>query len=110
MSTIRPIRTDDDHRQALAEIDRLWGSPDGTPEGDRLDVLCALVEKYEEEHFPMEMPDPIGAIEFAMEQNGYGVADLAQLVGSQETAAALLARRQALTMEMIRVLASAWHI
>ena len=60
--TIKPIRTKADHEAALPEIERLWGADEGTPEGDRLDVLATLVEAYEQAHFPMEAPDPIEAI------------------------------------------------
>ncbi len=51
---IRPIRTDADHRRALAEIEQLWGAADGTPEGDKLDVLVTLVETYEERRWPLK--------------------------------------------------------
>ena len=49
---IRPIRTDKDHRAALAEIEKLWGASSGTPEGDKLDILVTLVETYEERRWP----------------------------------------------------------
>jgi HTH-type transcriptional regulator/antitoxin HigA len=52
---IRPIRTDEDHRAALAAIDACWGAPEGTEEGDKLDVLLALVEIYEAKRWPMEV-------------------------------------------------------
>jgi len=58
MRTIKPIRTEADHRAALKEIDRLWGAKEGTPDGDRLEVLITLVDAYEEEHFPIDAPDP----------------------------------------------------
>lgn len=53
---IKPIRTDDEHRAALAEIERLWDAPDGSPEADRLEMLAELVEAYEQEHYPIEPP------------------------------------------------------
>jgi HTH-type transcriptional regulator/antitoxin HigA len=62
---IRPIRTDQDHRAALAEIEACWGAPEGTEEADRLDVLVALVESYEARRWPIEDSegfDPIGAL------------------------------------------------
>jgi HTH-type transcriptional regulator/antitoxin HigA len=65
---IKPIRTKADHEAALREIERLWGADEGTPEGDRLDVLATLVEAYEQAHFPMDAPDPIEAIKFRLEQ------------------------------------------
>jgi HTH-type transcriptional regulator/antitoxin HigA len=76
--TIKPIRTKADHEAALREIERLWGAHEGTPEGDRLDVLATLVEAYEQAHFPMDAPDPIEAIKFRLEQQG---ADQKALIG-----------------------------
>jgi HTH-type transcriptional regulator / antitoxin HigA len=61
---IRPIKTDADHDATLREIERLWGAPEGSAEGDRLEVLLALVEAYERAHFPIDVPDPIEAIKF----------------------------------------------
>lgn len=61
---IRPIRTDEDHAEALVEIERLWGSAPGTPEGDKLVVLAILVETYEEERWPIEASDPIDVLGF----------------------------------------------
>jgi|TARA_B100000315_G_scaffold68575_1_gene62498 HTH-type transcriptional regulator/antitoxin HigA len=51
---IKPIRTKKDHAEALAEVERLWGAKLKTRDGDRLDVLMALVEAYEDEHFPID--------------------------------------------------------
>lgn len=65
-----PIRTDDEHGAALAEIERLWGSALGTPEGDRLDVLLTLVDAHENEHHAMDPPAPGAAIRFRREQEG----------------------------------------
>ena len=67
---IRPIRTKADHRRALKEIEGLMGAHRGTPEGDRLDVLTTLVEAYEAKHYPLDLPDPVEAIKYHMEQKG----------------------------------------
>jgi HTH-type transcriptional regulator/antitoxin HigA len=53
----KPIKTDADHQAALLEIERLWNAKEGTPDGDRLEILMTLVESYEEAHFPMDLPD-----------------------------------------------------
>jgi HTH-type transcriptional regulator/antitoxin HigA len=58
---LKLIRTDEEHAAALAEVERLWGAPDGTPEGDRLDLLVTLIEAYEEARYPIDPPDPDGA-------------------------------------------------
>lgn len=62
MAEIRPIRTEADYEAALAEVERLWGSPLGTPEGDRLDVLATLLDAYERAHMPIDAPSPVEAI------------------------------------------------
>lgn len=106
---ISPIRTDADHRRAVAEIDRLWGALEGTPEGDRLDVLATLIDAYEDKRWPLADMDPIEAIEAAMAHEGRTRADLAALIG-QSRATEVLQRRRALTLPMIRKIATAWHV
>ena len=56
---IKPIKTEEDYEAALKEIEKLWSSSYGSPEGDKLDALVTLVEAYEEEHYPVMSPDPI---------------------------------------------------
>ena len=71
---IRPIRTDGDHRVALAEIDAHWGATEGTDEGDRLDVLLALVEIYEARRWPIEADesfDPVDVLKYAIDELGH---------------------------------------
>ena len=59
---IKPIKTEADYEAALKEIERLWGSSHGSPDGDKLDILATLVEAYEEEHYPIPPPDPISIL------------------------------------------------
>ena len=106
---ITPIRTDADHEAALRDIETLWGAGEGTPEGDRLDVLVTLVEAYEDRRWPLEELDPVEAIEAAMAHDGHTRADLAALIGKSR-ASEILKRRRALTLPMIRRIASAWHV
>ena len=106
---ITPIRTDADHVAALRDIETLWGAGEGTPEGDRLDVLVTLVEAYEDRRWPLEELDPVEAIEAAMAHDGHTRADLAALIGKSR-ASEILKRRRALTLPMIRRIASAWHV
>ena len=101
---IRPIHTDEDHRAALAEIDACWGASEGSEEGDRLEVLVALVELYEAKRWPVETDeifDPIDVLHYAVEELGHTQAELAELLGSRSRASEILARRRALTVEMI---------
>jgi HTH-type transcriptional regulator/antitoxin HigA len=106
---IRPIRTDEEHRAALEEIEVLWGAAEGTPEGDRLDVLATLVDAYEDQRWPVDGLGPVEAIEAAMAHEGYGRAELAALIG-QSRATEVLQRKRALTLPMIRKIAAAWHV
>ena len=101
---LKPIRTDADHENALGEIERLWGAPEGTPEGDRLDVLTTLVEVYEEARFPMDLPDPIEAIKFRLEQQGQDYKALIGIIGSRTRVYEVLRRDRPLSLSMIRKL------
>lgn len=106
---IHPIRTDADHEAALREIEALWGDDENTEAGDRLDVLTTLVEAYERRRWPIEPLDPVHAIEAAMAMNGYTRAELAALIG-QPRATEILSRKRALTLPMIRKIASRWRV
>lgn len=110
---IRPIRTDADHRAALAEIDACWGAPEGADEGDRLDVLVALVEIYEAKRWPIEINESFDAIDvlrYAIEELGHTQAELAELLGSRSRASEILSRGRGLTLDMIRKISAAWKI
>jgi HTH-type transcriptional regulator/antitoxin HigA len=109
MTEIHPIRNDRDHEAALREIEKLWGAPESTPEGDRLDVLATLVEVYEDRRWPVDDSDPVEAIEAAMAYEGHSRADLGRLIGPSR-ATEVLQRKRALTLPMIRKIAEAWHI
>jgi HTH-type transcriptional regulator/antitoxin HigA len=102
MKNLKPIRTKADYEAALAAIERLWGARAGTPQGDRLDILATLVDAYENEHYPMDPPNPIEAIKFRMEQQGLDRKDLAEILGSRTRAAEVLNRRRGLSINMIR--------
>ncbi|MFV3127623.1 helix-turn-helix domain-containing protein [Niveispirillum sp. KHB5.9] len=106
---IRPIRSDDDHSAALAEIDRLWGTAPDTPDGARLEVLLTLVEAYEEASHPIPPSDPVSAILFMMEQRGLGPGDLEPMIGRGRVMD-ILNRRRPLTLTMIRRLSAGLHI
>ena len=107
---IKPIKTDEDHREALKEIERLWNAPVGTPEGDRLDILVTLVVAYEEKRWPIEPLDPVDTILGHMDLTGRTQCDLAELLGSRSRASEILNRKRALTLEMIHKLHREWKI
>jgi len=107
---IRPIRTDEDHRAALAEIEACWGAPEGTQQGDKLEILVALVELYEARRWPIEPGqnfDPIDVLHYAIEELGHSQGELAKLLGSRSRASEILSRRRALTVEMIHQIGEA---
>ena len=110
MEHVKPIRTDEDHAEAIAEIERLWSAEPGTIEHDRLEVLGMLVDAYEATRWPIEAPDPVEAIKSRMEQNGYSQSDLGRLLGSRPRASEVLARKRKLTVEMIHKLTNEWRI
>jgi HTH-type transcriptional regulator/antitoxin HigA len=99
---LKPIRTTADHEEALAEVERLWGAANGTPEGDRLDLMATLIDAYEAEHYPMDPPDPVEAIKFRMEQQGLSRKDLEPLIGTRTRVAEVLNRKRSLSITMIR--------
>jgi len=110
---IHPIRTDEDHRAALSAIEACWGAAEGTPEGDKLDVLVALVDSYEARRWPIESNirfDPVDVLRHAIEELGHSQAELAELLGSRSRASEILARRRALTVDMIHKISEAWKI
>jgi HTH-type transcriptional regulator / antitoxin HigA len=110
---IRPIRTDQDHRAALAAIDDCWAAPEGSEEGDKLGVLVALVESYEARRWPIdgaESFDPIDVLHHAIEELGHTQSELSELLGSRSHASEILARRRALTVDMIHKIGEAWKI
>ena len=101
---IKPIKTEDDYNQALERLEVIFDAKKGSSEGDELEVLGILIDQYENEHFPVGMPDPIEAIKFRMEQMGYNQNDLANIVGLKSRASEILNRKRKLSLEMIRQL------
>jgi HTH-type transcriptional regulator / antitoxin HigA len=102
--TIKPIKTKKDYQAAMNRLETIFDAKPGTPEGDELEVLGILIDKYEQEHYPIDYPDPIEAIKFRMEQMGYSQSDLAKVVGLKSRASEILNRKRKLTLEMIRQL------
>jgi HTH-type transcriptional regulator/antitoxin HigA len=99
---IHPIRNNRDHAKAMRQIEKLWGAAVGTREADALEVLLTLVDAYEARHHPIELPDPIDAIKFRMEQKGLTRADLEPMIGSRARVSEVLNGQRPLTIAMIR--------
>jgi HTH-type transcriptional regulator/antitoxin HigA len=96
------VQSEADYEAALAEIERLFDAAPNTPENDRLDVLTTLVEAYEAQHYPIPEPDPVEAIKYYMESRGLTRADLEPYIGGRARVAAVLNRKRALSLNMIR--------
>ena len=101
---IKPIKTKKDYEQAMLRLEKLFDARKGTSRGDELEVISLLVEKIEEEHFPIDLPDPVEAINFRMKQLGMTQTDLANLVGQKSRASEILNRKRKLSLDMIRQL------
>jgi HTH-type transcriptional regulator/antitoxin HigA len=108
--TIKPVKTKKDYQAAMTRLETIFDAKPGTPEGDELEVLSILIERYEQEHYPIDYPDPIEAIKFRMEQMGYSQSDLAKVVGLKSRASEILNKKRKLTLEMIRQLHGALGI
>ncbi len=99
---LRPIKTKKDYQNAMTRLELIFDATPGTSQGDELEVLGMLIDKYEQEHYPIDFPDPIEAIKFRMEQLGYSQSDLANVVGLKSRASEILNKKRKLTLEMIR--------
>ena len=98
---IKPIKTNADYRAALKEIGMLMTAERDTPEGEKLDVLVTLVEAYEQKHYPLDLPDPVEAIKFEMEQKGLTIKDLDPMIGKSNRVYEVLNHKRSLTLKMI---------
>ena len=98
---IKPIKTKADYRAALKDVEALMGAKANTAEGERLDVLVTLIEAYERKHFPLELPDPVEAIKFQMDQKGLTPKDLEPMIGRLNRVYEILNHKRPLTLKMI---------
>jgi HTH-type transcriptional regulator/antitoxin HigA len=99
---IKPIKSERDYEQAMERLSIIFDAKKGSKEGDELEILSILIEKYENEHFSIGFPDPIEAIKFRMEQMGLKQKDLADAVGFTSRVSEILTKKRKLTVEMIR--------
>ncbi|MBC8052062.1 MAG: helix-turn-helix domain-containing protein [Sphingobacteriaceae bacterium] len=107
---LKLIKTKKDYEQALERLEIIFDAKKGSPEGDELEILGILIEQYETRHFPIDLPDPIEAIKFRMEQLGYTQSDLAKVVGLKSRASEILNKKRKLSLDMIRQLHEKLHI
>lgn len=107
---IKPIKTEEDYNAALERLEVIFDAKTGTPESDELEILGMLVERYENEYFPIDLPDPVEAIKFRMEQLGYTQNDLVDIIGQKSHASEILNRKRKLSLKMIRQISTQLHI
>ncbi len=107
---ISPIKTEKNYKRALGRLEVIFDSELGSKDGDELEILSILIEKYEKEKFPIGMPDPIEAIKFRMEQLGMKQKDLAEVVGLKSRVSEILNKKRKLTIDMIRKLSKSLSI
>jgi len=110
MMNIKPVKTEADYDIALARVDDLMDARSNTPEGDELDVLVTLIEKYEALHYPIDAPNPIEAIRFRMDQYDLKDKDLIPYIGQSGRVSEILSFKRKLTLSMIRKLHSGLNI
>jgi HTH-type transcriptional regulator/antitoxin HigA len=107
---IKPIKTEQDYQDALKRLEIIFDVSPYTKEGDELEILGVLIDSYEKMHFPIDLPDPIEAIKFRMEQLNYSNQDLAQIIGLKSRVSEILNRKRKLSITMIRKLHDALRI
>ncbi|HCS19164.1 MAG TPA: transcriptional regulator [Bacteroidetes bacterium] len=107
---IKPIRNEKDYQMALARLEVIFDAKKGTDTGDELEILAILIDTYENEHFPIDMPDPIEAIKFRMEQMGMKQKDLAEVVGFKSRVSEIMNKKRKLSLDMIRKINQTLHI
>jgi len=99
---LKPIKTDKDYRDALERLEIIFDAPINTKEGDEAEILSLLIENYENEHYPIEAPDPIEAIKIRMEELNMRQKDLVGIIGGKSRVSEILNKRKKLTVDMIR--------
>jgi len=108
--TPKAIKTEAEHQKAMAHVSTLMDAAPGSKSEAELEVWSILIEKYEDEHFPIEAPDPISAIEFRMDQMGLSRSDLLRYIPSKSKVSEVLSRRRPLSLPMIRALREGLNI
>jgi HTH-type transcriptional regulator/antitoxin HigA len=107
---IKPIKTEQDYQDALKRLEIIFDAVPNTKEGDELEILGVLIDNYEKVYFPIDLPDPIEAIKFRMEQLNYSKNDLAQIIGLKSRVSEILNKKRKLSINMIRRLHNIMNI
>src|SRR5205807_9525460 len=107
---LRLLKTEQDYHKTLARFEKIFHAKEGTRESDEVNLLAFLIERYEDEHYIINAPDPIEAIKYRMEQQQLKQKDIAKYVGGKDRASKILNRKRKLTLAMIRNLNKYLHI
>lgn len=99
---IKPLKTDSDYQKALEMLEKVFDAAPGTKDGDTLEILSILIDNYEKNQYPINLPDPIEAIKFRMDQLDYSQNDLANIIGLRSKASEILNKKRKLSLNMIR--------
>lgn len=99
---IKVIKTEEEYNQAIKRLETIFDAPANTSDGDEAEILGILIEKYEDEFYPIEAPDPIEAIKFRMEQMNMDNKDLAEIIGYKSRVSEIFNRKRKLNLKMIR--------
>lgn len=101
---VKPIRTETEYDETMAQMRILWDSPENSADADLLEVMSILVEQYEKKKYPVEPLDPVDAIKYDMEEKGLSQKDMVRYFGSKERVSEVLNRKRPLTLKMIKTL------
>jgi HTH-type transcriptional regulator/antitoxin HigA len=107
---IRPIKTEKDYEKALKRLEDVFDALPNSKEGDEAEILSLLIENYENQHYPIESPDPIEAIKIRMEEMDIKQKDLVGVIGGKSRVSEILNKKKRLTVDMIRKLEKMLHI
>jgi HTH-type transcriptional regulator/antitoxin HigA len=99
---VKIIKTEVEYNLALKRLEVIFDAQIDTPEGDEAELLSILIEKYEDDHYPIQAPDPIEAIKFRMEQMNMNKQDLAKVIGYKSRVSEIFNHKRKLTLKMIR--------
>ena len=107
---IKPIKSDKDYEKALKRLEVIFDAPINSKEGDEAEILSMMIDNYENEHYPIEAPDPIEAIKIRMEEMNLKQKDLVGVIGGKSRVSEILNKKKRLTVDMIRELERILHI
>ena len=99
---IKPIKTEQQYLEALERLEQIFDAKENTPDGDEAEILSLLIDNFENEHYAIELPDPIEAIRIRMEEMDLKQKDMIEIIGSKSKTSEVLNRKKRLTLDMIR--------